>query len=206
MGTLVTMCTGVAALFLTFSRSAWVVFILLMLFIFGGRIRRLPIFVQIVPVAVSLVIGLFVVSTFSTKTESVDMRVSLATAAVRQFQSSPIVGVGLGTFTYHLPSMTTLRSMTFLQPVHSIYMLHVSETGIIGVLVFILWMIFLGNMYIDFRDKKKLHDAKPWMLACIAVLLLGMIDHYPTTLQQGRLLFALLVGCLFLAHDGRVHS
>jgi hypothetical protein len=43
-------------------------------------------------------------------------------------------------------------------------------------------------------------------LACIAILLLGTIDHYPLSLMQGRFLSSILIGIFFLVQKTESNS
>lgn len=176
---------GITALVLTFSRGAWVA---------GGiaiacaiarsmnyelRIKRyMRIFV------VLSILVLFVASRFmihNSSSESVVVRQELNTAAVKIWQQSPIVGVGLGNFLVKLPEFLPKKSVYFLQPVHNIYLLILAETGIIG-LLFFFWIIQKG-LGVSINT-----------IPIILLLLLGLVDHYPLTLQQGQLLLALAIG------------
>jgi hypothetical protein len=38
--------------------------------------------------------------------------------------------------------------------------------------------------------------------ALFALLLLGLVDHYPVTIQQGQLLFTLFIGLNLAGHAG----
>ena len=71
----------------------------------------------------------------------------------------------------YIPSTTR-----FLQPVHNIYLLLLSEAGVIGLFMF-LWILW--------RAKKH------WVI--LIVFFLGLVDHYFLTLQQGQLLLVILL-------------
>ena len=71
--------------------------------------------------------------------ESFTQRQQLMEQSVQMFLSSPLLGVGIGNF---LPTLVTLPSNTsdyLLQPVHSIFLLVLSETGILGFSIFFLF-------------------------------------------------------------------
>lgn len=105
-------------------------------------------------------------------------REELTTASWNLFLKSPLLGVGLNNFISSQQDLVAGPSR-FLQPVHNIFLLSLSETGIIG---------FLG-LIILFYPVLKLYPI-PYTL--YAILFLGLFDHYFLTLPQGyRLLFML---------------
>ena len=94
----------------------------------------------------------------------------------------PLIGVGLGNYLTELPNYLVSRQIYFLQPVHNIYLLILSETGVIGFsfFLFVLWNTLKNRFRI-------IHYS------LFIILFLGLVDHYPLTLQQGQLLFTLLL-------------
>jgi O-antigen ligase len=102
-------------------------------------------------------------------------------------QSSPWFGVGLGNFLVALPSSLPSRAIYFLQPVHNIYLLLLSEIGIVGIGV-------LGWVLRSISWSKKYILSSPITASLVGLLLLGLVDHYVLTLQQGRLLLTVLLG------------
>ncbi len=169
----VTIILGIIALILTFSRSAWVVCVLsIVYFVFRKKNRM---FFPILFFAILFIF--FIGKTFGFQDESVVIRQQLNTAAISMFRASPIIGNGLGNFLVRLPAHLVSRTIYFLQPVHNIYLLILSETGMIGLVIF-LWLIW-----------KALKKEKSF----IFLLLLGLADHYFLTLQQGQLLFTIFL-------------
>lgn len=82
-------------------------------------------------------------------------------------------GTGLGTFAY---------SNVLMQPVHNIFLLAASETGMVGLigLCLLLYKLLRKNWYIF-----------------AFVLITGLLDHYWLTLQQNVLLLSLVFGFIF---------
>ncbi len=120
--------------------------------------------------------------------ESVEIRKQLNTAAVSIWGAVPFWGVGLGNFLLTLPSHLARAQVYFLQPVHNIYLLFLSEAGAFGII-----MMCLG-LYVVWKKHKRPITISPMYYALISILLLGFVDHYPVTLQQGQLLFAVFFG------------
>lgn len=103
-------------------------------------------------------------------------REELIKDAWQMFLKNPILGVGLNNFIPTEAGNLLTGPSRFLQPVHNIFLLVLSETGVIG----LIGLIGL----IGYPMKKKLN------LSWLIILFLGMFDHYFLTLPQGyRLLF-----------------
>lgn len=167
----ITIVLGSMALIATFSRSAWAVFLLMM----GVRKK---IFWVLLPL-------LFVVP-LSWAEESFAVRNELNIAALRTWKSAPVLGVGLGNFLIALPQYLPSRTIYFLQPVHNIYLLMLAEIGVVGV-VGVIGVIGVMRKRIRFT------------LPLAALLLLGLADHYPLTLQQGQLLLTIVMALSYRA-------
>lgn len=135
-------------------------------------------------------ITLFQLRNISLTDESLVVREQLNAAAAKLWSQSPIFGIGFGNFLVELPQVLPSRSVYFLQPVHNIYLLILSETGIIGLILF-LWLIWksIGKAI----SKNERNHFITYHLSLITLLLLGLVDHYPLTLQQGQLLLSFLL-------------
>jgi O-antigen ligase len=75
----------------------------------------------------------------------------------------------------------------YIQPVHNIYFLVLSETGSVGLVV------LLYCLWITYRRLKKNTNFELLALF-ILILFLGFFDHYFFTLQQGQLLIVIIFG------------
>lgn len=170
---ILTLSFGIIALVLTFSRSAWVVAVLSSMYVVFKKKRHV-----FFPFLLSAILIIFFIgNTFGFQDESVVVRQQLNAAAISMFRASPIIGSGTGNFLVRLPDYLVSRTIYFLQPAHNIYLLALAETGIIGFAIFlwILWKAVNNNKII------------------IPILLLGFVDHYFLTLQQGQLLLAIFL-------------
>jgi len=196
---------GIIAIILTFSRSAWVAFIALFVllkiknwnFISNFKFQISNLYVSVVLVVLVVLVG-FSLPYFQTLTlenESVYVRNELSNAAISIWKTSPIIGVGLGNFLVELPTYYPHREIFFLQPVHNIYLLLLSETGIVGIF---FCAYFLWKLYKHIARKRLFVICH---LSFVILLLLGAVDHYPLTLQQGQLLLTILISFnLLLRH------
>jgi hypothetical protein len=131
----------------------------------------------------------------NTLKESIQDRELLLSASYHIVGASPWIGVGLGNFLTALPSYTTERTIFFLQPVHNIYMLVLSEIGIIGVFLFGVWAYMLRGVRAIDGNKNAL---VPFLLGFAVWFAMGLVDHYALTVQQGQLFTVVLFSLVLL--------
>ena len=183
---------GTFVLFITLSRVALLLWILFLLWYAFKNIQKKPVFIFLI---FSFPFLIFVsplskrfLSTSLTE-ESVVERMDLVKASFQMFLSSPIFGVGINNFFINLPSVLSSRFLFFLQPAHNIFLLVLSETGILG---FLLFCFFL------FKTLKKTYvQKKIFFQVLIVIMVLGFFDHYFLTLHQGQLLLSLILGLCY---------
>lgn len=110
---------------------------------------------------------------FDLNAPEISERVQLINISKEVVAKNFLIGQGLGTF----PLINSL-----MQPVHNIFLLALSETGVVGfgALCFLFFKLLKRNWYIF-----------------IFVLITGLLDHYWLTLQQNMILFSLVYGYLF---------
>ncbi|MBI2034519.1 MAG: O-antigen ligase family protein [Candidatus Levybacteria bacterium] len=121
--------------------------------------------------------------------ESLEQRLQLAISAITMWQAHPIFGVGLNNFLTHLPAYYPGKSLIFyLQPVHNVFLLTLAEGGVI---IFLPLLFFFWRTY-EFCKKSSS------LLLIVTFFILGSIDHYLFTLQQGQLLTAFVFGFLWV--------
>lgn len=142
---------GVSALFLTMSRGAWigmtVTLTLLVIISAYKRVIRISTLVWSVLGGILLIIPALALkwkSIYMRFTESLEgpvvVRFELADIAFQMFREHPLIGTGINNFTQivqYYERLTTFVS-EFRHPVHNIYLLELSETGIIGIFFFLL--------------------------------------------------------------------
>lgn len=193
---------GTIVLFLTLSRAAivtWVACVVVAVFFAKQKNKKIIMALILVLVLTSLLtpffIGRFLDS--SSYSEALSQRLALQQAAWRMFISHPWLGVGLNNFYSQLPTFFLGKiNFGFIQPVHNIFLLTLSQTGIGGfILLLVIILLSFVSSFTYLKTIKRLGVFT--MLSLLAVLLIGSTDHYFLTLQQGQLLFALILGlCL----------
>ena len=194
------------ALFITYARIAilcWVFTTLIFVFLQLKKEQK----IVTIGLSVCLLALLFFISwhlqllqRFTSLTltdESVTQRENLLLASWQLFSMHPLFGVGLNSFLPSLSQLPMLQLNFFLlQPVHNIFVLVAVELGLVGLIVFI-W--FIGKtIYKNFKNWQQESNRLSFSFLCLILLLqiifTGMFDHYWLTLQQGQLLFALVLG------------
>lgn len=205
-----TFLLGLAALVLSFSRSAWTALVLILGFCFLGAVKRGD-FVSVFSVrsekmraAFSLAaVAAFLVLSFwpsiggLSPSLSVVRRRELNAAAFSMFKENPLKGVGLNNFTERLEGYRFISGPArFIQPVHGIFLLLLSESGLLGFLGFSLLIFNLLRrlLFLDSNFNLALSGL------VLGILFLGLFDHYFLTIDQGLIVFGLIVGLGFNNH------
>jgi O-antigen ligase len=196
---LLILLVGALAIILTLSRVS----ILLLFFVVFGKLffflikkmNRLnfSLFVLVILLSISYIIFFSPISErffISLSEQSFLQRKELFEVGIKMFWQSPIIGIGLNNFLSTLPSYLSQQKVLFIQPVHNIYLLTLSQLGLVG-FIFLFYLLSLAT-------KRIIKNKNFLLLVLLAeILFIGFFDHYPFTLQQGQLLFTLLIGFSF---------
>ena len=104
-------------------------------------------------------------------------------------QHNPIIGVGLGNYTNTLQAKYSTLAAYEIQPVHNIFLLIISELGIVGLLIFLLII----------RQTIKQYDSQHGVFVAIFIglLIVGLFDHYIWTLPSFVYLFWLITSLIY---------
>ncbi|MBI2064193.1 MAG: hypothetical protein HYT66_00565 [Candidatus Yanofskybacteria bacterium] len=105
------------------------------------------------------------------------------------------LGIGTGNFVNWFMAVDPNLPRHLYQPVHNIYLLIFSETGILGAAAFALFLIFLVKDFI-YRTKLERFHHYSLLLIFSSFLFMGGFDHFLWTIQQGRFLFWLVLAML----------
>lgn len=114
-------------------------------------------------------------------------RIELADVSGKIISDNWITGVGLNTFIPNENNITSsLDGNRLFQPVHNIYLLIFSETGIIGIVL--LYLLFYKINSINIKLNNKIGT-----LLVYFILITGLFDHYWFTIQQNLFILVLLL-------------
>ncbi len=183
---LLIVCLG---LLLSFSLSAFIglgVVFLLYLLKLSGRVKNIVlniIFGAVILGSLLLPIvadKLLLIGNFQ---KNISERLDLSIIAGHMINEKFWLGEGFNTFIINMPKIKpTLTSSWLLQPVHNIFLLTLSEVGVFGLLLLILF----------FHKSLKVYP-----LVFVFIMLTGFFDHYWLDDQQSLLLLSLLSGFVF---------
>lgn len=122
--------------------------------------------------------------------DSVVQRISLMKSSIDMIINNPVFGVGVNNFLSNLTP--NFNNPLLIQPVHNMFLLVFSQVGITG---FILFMLVL---YKSFQNTVSLKENKFIKLSLLfSICFIGLFDHYLLTIQQGQILFTIIISyCL----------
>lgn len=109
-----------------------------------------------------------------------DKRIWLVEQTMTQIKQLPVFGVGLGNNILSLDASKTFFGTRWIQPVHNLFLLLVSEVGIVGTVI----IIYLGK---NIKLSRIL----------LFVLITGLVDHYWITGVQTASLGAVILGLVY---------
>ncbi len=120
--------------------------------------------------------------------KSIAARQELFEESVQLISQRPLTGVGAGNFTYTVfAKIHPEKKYWEYQPVHSIYLLIASETGIFSLIIF---LALLSAVIARIWFEKNFFALS---LICMP-LIIGFFDHYFFTLYFGIILFWIIFG------------
>ena len=132
---------------------------------------------------------------FSPKQEAVSQRIFYGKIAASFTKNNALLGVGIGqflpNFAYNYPG----GDFNFYQPVHNIYLLISSEMGMLGLALFLTFLILVLR---NFAKTANLKNYSGWLIATFmaSVLVMGFFDHFLWTLQTGNFILWGTLGAL----------
>jgi hypothetical protein len=187
---------GTISLFFTFSIISWGVFIFgLLLHLFFQKdpvniIIKKRFTMWLVFLTAFLILIMPLVRLFENSEDpSVFRRMNFARASYRMITDYPLFGVGWNNSTALMDEYNyETRDVRFVQPVHNIFLLVFSESGIFSFGLFIVFLYFSGRRLINSRY------FHLFLISFLQIILLGSFDHYFLTINQTLLLFWIIFG------------
>jgi len=192
------------ALFLTFSRIAIFLYLILLIYFFIQNIKALG-----KKMIVMLILGLFLFSLylnfyyyrfFDSRFLLKDLiaRRDLIDISFEIFKKYPLFGTGLNNFFFYESFYQKNITPVLLQPVHNIFILVLIESGII---VFVLFCLFIYKTFIRAysgfkkeRNKGLINFYAAVLFIFICMIINSLFDHFFLTVQQGQLILSVIVG------------
>ncbi len=205
--TLAALLPGLAALLVTFSRSAWLAFLagaacLLGIEILSGQRHWIR------PMLILASIGFFLLAPFilaypaffrvrlnagnpldsnPIEQQSIDERILLFRSAIPLFKDHPLIGVGLGAGPIALKAYYPTFPIAY-QPPHFTLFDAALETGLIGGIFYFL--LFTLPLFTFLRMHGPLGTdpvATTSVVILLSILIVGFFDYYPWLLEAGRM-------------------
>lgn len=181
---------GCATVLVTFSRPALILLAVYFLVIY----RKYWKLMLITLVLLSPLVVVRFISIFTFDTLAILRRQELQEYSVELFKRHIWSGTGVNNFVNALAiDKILVGTSRFLQPVHNIFLLILSETGLIGLAGFLL--MFLTSVYKNIKNSNYL--SRILLASLLSITFLGLFDHYFITLPQGQRVLFLILGLSF---------
>ncbi|MAF20371.1 MAG: hypothetical protein CMI55_01675 [Parcubacteria group bacterium] len=200
-GLLLTFARTIIAIFLLASLIYFIFIVWKVIQVFNGPLLKRTIAVFLLFVVFSVSLGLLAWPELSDRfqvsltEQSVGLRVFYGQIALAMIHDHPWLGIGLGNLVWEMRQALDLLAAWIHQPVHNIYLLIASEIGLIGLAVFLMFVYQLLRQYREQRTENK--EQKTVLLFLVSCLLIiGLFDHFFWTLQQGQIMFWLILGLI----------
>ncbi|HVZ66824.1 MAG TPA: O-antigen ligase family protein, partial [Patescibacteria group bacterium] len=191
------------AILLTFSR---VIIILCFVFLAWMAYKRFRKYIlYFIPICI-LILGYLVIyhARFispETLLRDSDFRVELISESFTIFKNHIYFGTGLNNYFYYQVSLIKSITPTLYQPAHNIFIYWLLSVGLFGfpILLFVLFKA-ISKLLKDLKTKnKKLKTFYQGILfILLALIVVGMTDHFFLTLEQGQIMSAVILGLSFV--------
>jgi O-antigen ligase len=123
--------------------------------------------------------------------ESLVQRKELIDQSLTMVVRNPVFGVGINNFFNNLTLSGSQLKALQIQPVHNVFLLVLSQTGIIG---FSLFLYIFYKILARLISKRSKREYQYLLMIVFSVIFLGFFDHYFLTIQQGQILFSIVLG------------
>lgn len=191
------------ALFLTFSRVILLLFAIFLLWFVYRNYQKYFGYIML-PV---ILLAVYYVIRFSERfvyllpfLKDLGFRTELVSQSIAIYSQSPIFGVGMGNFFINQAPLIREISPVAFQPVHNIYLLTLVQMGIFGIFaLFVLFYYAFGSIVTKLKTKDAYLKSfyMSVFIMFLASLAVGIFDHFIITLEQGQIVFAIILGLVF---------
>lgn len=182
-----TQLTVVLTVLVSFSRASIALYAVLFFFL----LRKQVLYLALIVILLSPLLYVRFESAFNFDQLSVIRREELAQTAWKITELNPVFGVGLNNYIPTAVSASFLSGTNrFLQPVHNIFLLTLSESGLLGLSGFLILLL----SPLAFYQSDGLLKRSQIVALVLIICFFGMVDHYLLTLAQGQRLLFLLWG------------
>ncbi len=197
----------ISGLFFSFSRAAWIVFVIIIINLLIKKIEWRVVGGSLLLLIVLSLVFLPLVKTRFYSQERLEInsnveRIETTKDSFELIKNNLWLGVGLGNYTSELQNIKPDLAAWDYQPVHNVYLLVLSEVGIVGWLIIILLFVFCLKKYKDIKRYKKdiiKENNFVFLFFCFFVFLfLFCFDHFWWTQVSGVLSVFLFLGFLNL--------
>lgn len=208
---------GLISLLLTFSRAAWLGTILggltgMMILLWARRQHHwTPNRASLILLVVTVfIIGALFVTLYwpllrprlgltsqGVEIRSVESRALQMGAATTLIGMRPLLGVGLGNYSYALFTLApeAIAAYPVYQPAYNVALLTTAELGLLGGL---FWLLLMVSPWVALWRKRRRVAVGPWWAglsgALLGLAVVSIFDHYVWSSHQGRLLLWLIWG------------
>ena len=189
-------------LLISFSRSAWLALFISSLPLFYWQIKPqksrsfdkktntliLILFIAVIGLFSPLILNRLLFQNSWSEFSGILSRGQLIKIALSAIYSNPFSGVGAGNFPVYMRQFVTFDLPHY---VHNIPLLFASECGVVsGLLWTILWLtpVFQWSL-----KKHLIKNRYPLIAAWLAIGLIGLLDNYPVTLDNFRVISILVL-------------
>jgi O-antigen ligase len=197
---------SLSALFFSFSRSAWLAFIIIkLILVISLFIKKLAV-KRVLFICLS---SLFLITSFSliyhdlvstrllAKGRIEQISLNERSQAIKEYKLASnhqlFLGKGLGTYSlYEYINDDRKHEAWYYQPIHNVYLLALSEIGLLGFLAFLVFIFFYILEII--RKKKKYLILS--LVTILFFLIIFFFDHWFLTIPFGLWLFFLFLAII----------
>ena len=126
------------------------------------------------------------------QSQSLTLRSSYNHEAIQIIKKQPLLGAGFANFINRLFIANPFLPSWEYQPAHNIYLLLLTEIGIFGFLSFLVFLSILIKKALV-KIKSRSLEKLAFLIVFFCFLLSGFVDHFLLTINQGILMFWLIL-------------